>query len=120
MPMAYCLFRFMEERGLPLAADMAVPEDERERRERERRNVSQQFAAQRQPPRNRNASDALQFYRNDRKVCPAPVALVRPTACMHASFHLSYGTCLPTHLTLQHLEGRLFCNRSTSLNVVKA
>ncbi|BDA45446.1 EF-hand domain-containing family member C2 [Coccomyxa sp. Obi] len=51
--------RFMEERGLPLAADMAVPEDEWERRERERRTARQQLAAQRQPPNNRDTSNAV-------------------------------------------------------------
>lgn len=61
----------MEDRGLPLAADLAVLEDERERRERERHTARRHLKAQRQAPANSKiTSDAVQFYRNDRKACP--------------------------------------------------
>lgn len=58
--------RFMAARGLPQVPDAPPPEAPGERRERERRAARQ--AHRPRPPNSRGTVDALQHYRNDRKV----------------------------------------------------
>ena len=58
----------MESHGLPLDADIAAPEDPQERRERERRAAQHTRKAQRPRPLiDKDAFDAMQFFKNDRK-----------------------------------------------------